>query len=76
VGTRIHSLRLAIFVVTTEIVFAGPGERLIMRHDPGLTPDPCADGTLLAIRKVADIVGVPGGLDSLLFDDSPGALTP
>ena len=36
-GTRIHSLRLPSFVVTTEVVFAGPGERLVMRHDPGLT---------------------------------------
>lgn len=68
-GTRIHSLRLPGFVVTTEIVFAGPGERLVMRHDPGLTPAPYVDGTLLAIRKVADVVGVRRGLDSLLFGD-------
>src|SRR6476659_878571 len=33
-GTRIHSLRLPGFVVTTEVVCAGPGERLVMRHDP------------------------------------------
>ncbi len=66
-GTRIHSLRLPSFVVTTEIVFAGPGERLVMRHDPGLTPEPYVDGTLLAIRKVADVVGLRRGLDSLLF---------
>lgn len=39
-GTRIHSVRLPSFVVTAEIVFGGPGERLIMRHDPGLSPDP------------------------------------
>jgi len=66
-GTRIHSLRLPSFVVTTEIVFAGPGERLVMRHDPGMTPDPYVDGTLLAIRQVADVVGLRRGLDSLLF---------
>ncbi len=69
-GTRIHSLRLPGFVVTTEIVFAGPGERLLMRHDPGLTPTPYVDGTLLAIRKVADEEGLRRGLDSLLFDGS------
>jgi 4-hydroxy-tetrahydrodipicolinate reductase len=68
-GTRIHSLRLPGFVVTTEIVFAGPGERLVMRHDPGLTPAPYVGGTLLAIRRVGDVVGVRRGLDSLLFGD-------
>jgi len=66
-GTRIHSVRLPSFVVTTEIVFGGPGERLIMRHDPGLSPDPYVTGTLLAIRSVADLAGVRNGLDSLLF---------
>jgi 4-hydroxy-tetrahydrodipicolinate reductase len=68
-GTRIHSVRLPSFVVTTEIVFAGPGERLIMRHDPGLTPDPYVSGTLLAVRKVADVAGVCRGLDSLLLEN-------
>ncbi|HZL74489.1 MAG TPA: 4-hydroxy-tetrahydrodipicolinate reductase, partial [Propionibacteriaceae bacterium] len=39
-GTRIHSVRLPSFVVTTEIVFGGAGERLVMRHDPGESPEP------------------------------------
>jgi 4-hydroxy-tetrahydrodipicolinate reductase len=73
-GTRIHSVRLPSFVVTTEIVFAGPGERLIMRHDPGETPDPYVGGTLLAIRKVAEVLGVRRGLDSLLFEDAATGL--
>jgi len=71
-GTRIHSMRLPSFVVTTEIVFGGPGERLVLRHDPGLTPDPYVAGTLLAVRNVADTVGVRRGLDSLLFPDDQG----
>jgi 4-hydroxy-tetrahydrodipicolinate reductase len=72
-GTRIHSVRLPSFVVTTEIVFGGPGERLIMRHDPGLSPDPYVSGTLLAARKVADVAGVRRGLDSLMFENpTPG----
>jgi 4-hydroxy-tetrahydrodipicolinate reductase len=70
-GTRIHSLRLPTFVVTTEIVFAGAGERLIMRHDPGPDPEPYVAGTLLAIRRVTDAAGVRRGLDSLLYD-GPG----
>ena len=68
-GTRVHSVRLPSFVVTTEVVFGGPGERLIMRHDPGLTPAPYVPGTLLAIRNVAAAVGVRRGLDSLLFGE-------
>lgn len=66
-GTRIHSLRLPSFVVTTEVVFAGPGERLVMRHDPGLTAELYVGGTLLAVRRVGDEVGIRRGLDSLLF---------
>ncbi|WP_415647324.1 dihydrodipicolinate reductase C-terminal domain-containing protein [Stackebrandtia soli] len=71
-GTRVHSVRLPGYVVTTEIVFAGEGERLIMRHDPGSSPEPYVRGTLLAIRRVADVVGLRRGLDSVLFDvDDP-----
>lgn len=33
-GTQIHSVRLPSFVVSTEVVFGGPGERLVMRHTP------------------------------------------
>jgi 4-hydroxy-tetrahydrodipicolinate reductase len=67
-GSRIHSVRLPSFVVSTEIVFGGVGERLVMRHDPGDSPDPYVGGTLLAIRKAADVPGVRRGLDSLLID--------
>jgi len=69
-GTRIHSVRLPSFVVSTEVVFGGPGERLVIRHDPGLTAAPYVTGTLLAIRRVAEAVGVRRGLDSLLFAES------
>jgi len=44
-GTRIRSVRLPSFVVTAEVVLGGPGERLIMRHDPGMTPAPYVSGT-------------------------------
>jgi 4-hydroxy-tetrahydrodipicolinate reductase len=69
-GTRIHSVRLPSFVVTTEVVFGGRDERLIMRHDPGGSPDPYVSGTLLAIRKAAEVPGVRRGLDSLLFNEA------
>lgn len=67
-GTKIHSIRLPSFVVSTEIVFGGPGERLAIRHDAGQTADPYVTGTLLAIRHAADAIGMRRGLDSLLFD--------
>lgn len=39
-GTRVHSVRLPSFVVSTEIIFGGHGKRLIMRHEAGETTDP------------------------------------
>ena len=65
-GTQVHSLRLPGFVVSTEAVFAGDGERLSLRHDAGLTPQPYIAGTLLAIRSVPGRVGLTRGLDRLL----------
>jgi 4-hydroxy-tetrahydrodipicolinate reductase len=67
-GTRVHSIRLPTFVVTTEIVFAESGQRLVMRHDPGPDPAPYVDGTLLAVRRVAEEAGLRRGIDALLFD--------
>jgi 4-hydroxy-tetrahydrodipicolinate reductase len=67
-GSRVHSVRLPSFVVSTEIVFGGTGERLVMRHDAGESPDPYVAGTLLAIRRVAETPGVRLGLDALLFE--------
>jgi 4-hydroxy-tetrahydrodipicolinate reductase len=65
-GTQIHSLRLPSFVVSTEIVFGAPGERLVLRHDPGESPAPYVAGTLLAVRAVPGRVGLTRGLDTLL----------
>jgi len=67
-GTRVHSVRLPSFVVSTEIVLGGLGERLTMRHDAGADAQPYAAGTLLAIRRVAEVPGVRRGLGTLLFD--------
>jgi 4-hydroxy-tetrahydrodipicolinate reductase len=65
-GTQIHSIRLPSFVVSTEIVFAAPGGRLTLRHDPGESPAPYVSGTLLAIRSVRERVGLTRGLDALI----------
>ena len=68
-GTRVHSVRLPSFVVSTEAVFGLPGERLTIRHDAGESPEPYLAGTLLAVREVGRRVGVTRGLDRLLIDD-------
>jgi 4-hydroxy-tetrahydrodipicolinate reductase len=66
-GARVHSVRLPSFVVSTEVVFGLPDERLTIRHDAGGTPEPYVAGTLIAIRRVRDLVGVTRGLDALLL---------
>ena len=67
-GTQVHSLRLPSFVVSTEVVFALPDERLVIRHDAGPSPVPYVTGTLLAVRAAARQVGLVRGLDTLLLD--------
>jgi 4-hydroxy-tetrahydrodipicolinate reductase len=66
-GTQVHSLRLPSFVVSTEVVFAAPDERLTIRHDAGGSPAPYVAGTLLAVRAVGGVVGLVRGLDTLLL---------
>ena len=61
-----HSLRLPSFTVSTEVVFAAGGERLSLRHDAGESPAPYVAGTLLAVRAIADTVGLLRGLDQLI----------
>ena len=68
-GTQVHSVRLPSFVVSTEVVFALPDERLVIRHDAGSTPTPYVAGTLLAVRAVGGCVGVVRGLDTLLLGE-------
>ncbi|MGH3010603.1 MAG: 4-hydroxy-tetrahydrodipicolinate reductase, partial [Gaiellaceae bacterium] len=67
-GAQVHSVRLPSFVVSTEVVFALPDERLTIRHDAGGTPEPYVEGTLFAVRKVQDLVGLTRGLDTLLLE--------
>lgn len=68
---QVHSLRMPSFVVSTEVVFGLPDERLTIRHDAGSSPAPYVAGTLLAIRALPDRVGLTRGLDTLLLGESP-----
>jgi 4-hydroxy-tetrahydrodipicolinate reductase len=65
-GTQVHSVRLPSFVVSTEVVFGLPDERLTIRHDAGGTPAPYVAGTLLAVRRAVGLRGLVRGLDTLL----------
>lgn len=63
---RVHSLRVPGFVLSTEIVFGLPGQRLSLRHDSGESAEPYVGGALLAVRRVGGLVGVHRGLDTVL----------
>jgi 4-hydroxy-tetrahydrodipicolinate reductase len=65
-NSQIHSVRLPGYVIGAEIVFGMPDQRLTLRHDAGGSARPYVDGALLAIRKVATLVGVHRGLDAVL----------
>jgi 4-hydroxy-tetrahydrodipicolinate reductase len=66
-GAQVHSVRLPSFVVSTEVVFGLPDERLSIRHDAGGTPAPYVAGTLMAVRRAPGLVGLTRGLDTLLL---------
>jgi 4-hydroxy-tetrahydrodipicolinate reductase len=69
-GAQVHSVRLPSFVVSTEVVFGLPDERLSIRHDAGGSPTPYVTGTLLAARAAPERVGLTRGLDALLLGES------
>jgi len=65
-ASQIHSIRLPGYVISAEIIFGAPDQRLTIRHDSGSSARPYVDGALLAIRKVSTLAGLHRGLDSVL----------
>jgi 4-hydroxy-tetrahydrodipicolinate reductase len=65
-GSQVHSVRLPGFVISAEVVFGMPDQRLTIRHDSGNSARPYVDGALIAIRRVSTLVGVHRGLDTVL----------
>jgi 4-hydroxy-tetrahydrodipicolinate reductase len=65
-GTQVHSVRLPGFVISLEVLFGMPDQRLSIRHDSGSSARPYVDGALLAIRNVAALTGLHRGLDAVL----------
>jgi 4-hydroxy-tetrahydrodipicolinate reductase len=65
-GSQVHSIRLPGFVISAEVIFGMPDQKLTIRHDSGSSARPYVDGALLAVRKVSGLVGLHRGLDSVL----------
>jgi 4-hydroxy-tetrahydrodipicolinate reductase len=65
-GSQVHSIRLPGYVIGVEAIFGAQDERLTIRHDAGSGAAPYIQGTLLAIRKVRNHVGLVRGLDKIM----------
>lgn len=65
-GSQVHSIRLPGYVISAEIIFGMPDQKLTIRHDAGSSAQPYVDGSLLAIRKVSSFTGLRRGLDTVL----------
>jgi 4-hydroxy-tetrahydrodipicolinate reductase len=65
-GSQVHSIRLPGYVISAEVIFGAPDQKLSIRHDSGNSARPYVDGALVAIRKVSSLIGVHRGLDSVL----------
>jgi 4-hydroxy-tetrahydrodipicolinate reductase len=64
-GVRVHSVRLPGLVAHQEVIFGGPGQTLIIRHD-SVSEDSFMPGLLLAVRRVRSLPGLVYGLEKLL----------
>lgn len=65
-GTLVHAVRLPGHVLGVDVLFGMPDQTLTLRHHAGGSARPYVDGALIAIRKVAGLVGVHRGLDRVL----------
>ena len=59
-------MRLPGYVISVEVLFGMPDQRLSLRHDSGTSAEPYVEGALLAIRKVGSFIGLRRGLDSVM----------
>ncbi len=65
-GMQVHSVRLPGHVLSVQVIFGAPDEKLSLRYDAGSSAESYVQGALLAIRHVNSFVGLRRGLDSLL----------
>jgi 4-hydroxy-tetrahydrodipicolinate reductase len=64
-GITIHSVRLPGLVARQEVILAGPGQTLTIRHD-SISRDSFMPGVVLAIREVMERQELIVGLDRLI----------
>jgi 4-hydroxy-tetrahydrodipicolinate reductase len=60
-GSQVHSVRLPGFVISAEVIFGMPDQKLTIRHDSGSSARPYVDGALLAIRRCTPSWGCTAG---------------
>lgn len=65
-GSPVHSIRLPGYMLAVQVRFGGLDERLTLTYEGGAGSGPYIEGTLLAIRRVAEFSGLVRGLDALL----------
>jgi 4-hydroxy-tetrahydrodipicolinate reductase len=65
-GSQVHSVRLPGYVISLDVIFGMPDQKLVIRHESGTSAEPYVSGALLAIRKVGGLVGVHRGLDRVM----------
>lgn len=63
---QVHSVRLPSYILACEAIFGAPDERLTIRHDAGSSAAPYVAGTLLAVRRVGEAIGLRRGLETLI----------
>ena len=69
-GTHVHSVCLPGYVMAFETLFGLPHERLTIHPDAGTGPDPCVTEELLAVQKVARLMGMVRRLDAMMLEDA------
>jgi 4-hydroxy-tetrahydrodipicolinate reductase len=65
-GSQVHSVRLPGYVISVDVIFGMPDQKLILRHESGTSAEPYVNGALLAIRKAGTLIGLKRGLDSVM----------
>jgi 4-hydroxy-tetrahydrodipicolinate reductase len=65
-GSQVHSIRLPGYVIGVDVLFGAADERLTLHQEAGSGAGPYIQGALLAIRKVAGVVGLVRGLDKVM----------
>ena len=65
-GSQVHSIRLPGYVISVDVIFGMPDQKLVLRHEAGTSAEPYVSGGLLAIRKVGSLRGVHRGLDQVM----------